>query len=210
MKLRTMGFLFLLALAISGSAFGQVDNKDYDIGGGGGGGECATCGGSYYANCVPLYNSMSAIYCDPEYGCGPVPGAYMLYGFSSCIAHQPEPGQQGPSYCALSGTCGVWQISSKANSADAEMQVQQIHAFLRQSRVISDADLDDFVAQTESSLGGDPYDIAATKRADAYRAEFNHVIAHDDARRSLKSGEMPSSPRKPVKVSITKTASSFR
>lgn len=193
MKSRIFGFLFLLTLAISGSAFAQLDYPDYDIGGGGGGGSfCYLCDIRDSHAWCPAWNSQYS--------------QTSLQGGTSCHPHNVE---IGPPFCELGGSIcyipdGYPGPSNKQDGGinpdvpmhasslmhrgfwSVEQQCEAIARFLRQSHLVPQPDLDDFIAETDYGLRGETYKPAAQKRLSAYRAKFAELMHQE-----LRPGHIP-------------------
>lgn len=196
-------FLATAALLVSVGVFAQPaqENPDPDPGGSGGGNDCKTCiPVNNYAHCYALRSDADCF--DSN---GHLMGwCNVAIGYSSCV---PRMSPTGSAYCDTSGTCAVAQdASTKVVGHQVEDQIAGIRAFLIQDGVISDADLNDFIAVTDFALRGEPYAVAAQKRLAAYRAEFNRLVARGDPLRELKPGHIPVMPHKPTKAPAVVTA----
>lgn len=217
-------FALLLALIVSDSASAQVYGDDDPFGSPGGtnggseGQGCSTCQVSgNQASCQSLmaYNN-SWCYDDTNWAF-----CQEVRGFASCTAHSVPTGYQGPPYCTTSGSCSVYypcgsfrcggtvSLKSAVVGQDTEDQIAGIEAFLRQSGVISEPDLWDFIALTNFALSGESYAAATQHRLAIYRAKFNQLVARGDASRELKPDEIPimPQPHKRTKAPAAVTAS---
>lgn len=191
MKLRTMGFLFLLALAISGSAFAQdggPDYPDYDVGGSGGGsGGCSVCAASsnHLTYCMHLVANPNGWY----------QGTYLCTAYN--VAY-------GPGYCQMSGgTCFAIDVANKDTSPMTEFdQTRGIESYLRSSGLMNPDDLNDFIAKTDYTLRDVSHQTAMRRRLAAYRAKFAALAGHE-----LRLGAVPVIPHQVVKAPATTTAS---
>jgi len=192
MKKLTIFLAVLLALASVG-AFAQNDyGVDYpDYGNMGGGfGACYTCEGNQNtgSHCVAHLLDLH--------------GSSMSYGVSECHPMYTPPGPYTPEiyYCLELGSYCLWNASNnESDNRSVEVQAEKIMSFLRLTGRVPDGDLNDFIAVTDYALRGQPYNVAAQKRLEAFRAEFNRIVAHGDPRRELKPGAIPVMPHKPTK-----------
>jgi hypothetical protein len=203
----------LMALLVSVGAFAQPvpDDEPFTSPGGSSGGNdgsgCRTCSiAGNEASCELLFTGDSSWCSDHMEFCQEV------RGYSACTSHSVPPGYSGPPYCTMSGTCSAYEscggyrcggnvsLKNPVVGRDAEDSIAGIESFLRQSAVISDADLNDFIAATDYLLRGEPYAAATQKRLLIYRAKFNQLVALGDPRRELKPGDIPVMPHKPTKA----------
>jgi hypothetical protein len=181
--LRTVFVLAALLFCLSAFAQDDVYNRDFGIGPSGGpGGSCFVCDDYASNNCDTIFSDPGVV-ADDGYL---MPGVVAHYAFSGCT-----PGAPG-TYCKVTGECHVyvWASNTPHLSPD-DLVAEGIREFLLSHTA---HDITDFIARTEFDLRVYPYAIAAAKRAEFYRIEFNRLEGRDDPRRELKPGEIPVAP----------------